>query len=158
MRRLAYGVIIVFLSGWAPLQAQDSPSGDLKAKIARLKGEIFDAHMTQQTFANGLPYCSELDGKRFFHQLRKRILDLEEYFRALENLVKAQIYNPEKRRPWTIEDAKERWAEVKKQAQEDKQKCELVQSLPELEKRLQVLEALQAQQQNTDSDKFDHKE
>ena len=29
---------------------------------------------------------------------------------------------------------------MKKQAQEDKQKCELVQSLPELEKRLQELQ------------------
>jgi hypothetical protein len=65
---------------------------------------------------------------------------LDEYFRSLENLVKAQVYNPQKRRPWTLEDAKERWEEVKKQAEDDKQKCELVRKLPELEKQLQELQ------------------
>jgi uncharacterized protein YabN with tetrapyrrole methylase and pyrophosphatase domain len=55
--------------------------------------------------------------------------------------VKAEVYNPAKRRAWTLEDAKERWEEVKKQAQDDKRKCELVQSLPKLEKRLQELQA-----------------
>jgi hypothetical protein len=55
--------------------------------------------------------------------------------------VKAEVYNPAKRRSWTLEDAKERWEEVKRQAQEDKVKCELVQTLPKLEKRLQELEA-----------------
>lgn len=147
MRRLAYGAFALFLISWAPLHAQDLalhaqnlPADDRKAKIDELKGKIFDAHMAQQTFAEGLHHCSELDGKNFFFQLRRRMLNLEDYFRSLENLVKAQVYNPDKRRPWSLEDAKERWDEVKKQAQEDKQKCELVQSLPELEKRLQQLE------------------
>jgi hypothetical protein len=72
--------------------------------------------------------------------VRNRILDLEEYFRSLENLVKAQVFNPDKRRPWSLQDAKERWEVVKKQAQEDKEKCELVKSLPELEKKLQELQ------------------
>jgi hypothetical protein len=72
--------------------------------------------------------------------VRNRILNLEEYFQSLENLVKAQVFNPDKRRPWTIEDAKERWEQVKKQAQEDKQKCELVRQLPDLEKQLQELQ------------------
>ena len=39
------------------------------------------------------------------------------------------------------EDVKERSEEVKRQAQEDKRKCELVQSLPKVEKRLQELQA-----------------
>lgn len=108
--------------------------------IDELKGRIFDARMAQQTFAGGLKYCSELNGKSFYFQLRNRILNLEEYFQSLENLAKAKVYNPAKRRPWTLEDAKERWEEVKKQAQEDKRKCELVQSLPEMEKQLQELE------------------
>ena len=51
------------------------------------------------------------------------------------------IYNPAKRRVWTLEGAKERWEEVKKQAQDDKRKCELVASFPRLEKRLQELQA-----------------
>jgi hypothetical protein len=112
-------------------------------EIDELKGEIFDAHMAQKTFT-GLKYCSELDGKSFYFQMRNRILNLEEYFHSLESVVKAEGYNPEKRRAWTLEDAKERWEEVKKQAQEDKRKCELVRSLPKLEKRLQELEAAAA--------------
>jgi hypothetical protein len=108
--------------------------------IDELKGKIFDARMAQQTFNDGLKHCSELDGKSFYFQLRNRILNLEEYFRSLENLVKAEVYNPMNRRVWTLQDAKERWEEVKKQAEDDKRKCELVQHLPEMEKQLQDLE------------------
>src|ERR1700722_3133934 len=57
-------------------------------EIDELKGKIFDAHMAQKTFS-GLKYCSDLDGKSFYFQLRNRILNLEEYFRSLEALVKA---------------------------------------------------------------------
>lgn len=107
--------------------------------IDELRGKIFDARMAQQTFP-GLKYCAELTGKSFYYQMRNRILNLEEYFRSLENMAKAGVYNKEKQRTWTLEDVKERWEEVKKQAQEDKRKCELVQSLPEMEKQLQELE------------------
>jgi hypothetical protein len=109
-------------------------------EIDEIRGKIFDAHMAQQTFG-GLKYCSDLNGTSFYFQMRNRILNLEEYFRSLESMVKAEVYNPAKRRAWTLEDAKERWEEVKKQAQEDKRKCELVQNLPKLEKRLQELQA-----------------
>jgi tRNA nucleotidyltransferase/poly(A) polymerase len=108
--------------------------------IDELKGKIFDARMAQQTFAGGLKFCEDLNGKSFYFRLRNRVLNLEEYFQSLENLAKAQVYNPEKRRPWSLQDAKDRWEEVKKQAAEDKQKCELVQSLPELEKQLLELQ------------------
>jgi hypothetical protein len=108
--------------------------------IDELKGKIFDARMAQQTFAGGLKFCEDLNGKSFYFRLRNRVLDLEEYFQSLENLARAQVYNPEKRRPWSLQDAKDRWEEVKKQAAEDKQKCELVQSLPELEKQLLELQ------------------
>lgn len=119
---------------WVAAQAQD-------ATINELHGKIFDARMAEQTFANGLKFCNELDGKGFYFQLRNRVLMLDEYFQSLENLVKAQVYNPQKKRPWSMEDAKERWEQVKKQAQEDKAKCELVRSLPKLEKQLQDLES-----------------
>jgi len=108
--------------------------------IDDLKGKIFDAQMAQKTFADGLKFCNELNGKSFYQRLHNRLLNLEEYFRSLDNLVKAQVFNPEKRRPWSLEDAKERWEVVKKQAQDEKEKCELVQSLPQLEKRLQELQ------------------
>ena len=106
--------------------------------VDELKGRIFDARMAQQTFP-GFKYCKELDGKSFYFQLRNRVLNLEEYFRSLENLVKSQVFNPAKRRPWTLEDAKERWEEVKRQAQEDREKCELVRRLPEMERKLKEL-------------------
>lgn len=134
--------------GWAQTPANDA----LKGKIDELKGKIFDARMTQQTFAGGLKYCAELDGKSFYFHLRNRILNLDEYFRALENLVKAEVYNPEKRRPWSLEDAKERWEEVKKQAKEDKEKCELVRSLPQLEKQLAELQKNAAGDNNPPAD------
>ena len=137
MNRLGISALVLFLLPWSPLHAQN-------AAIDELKGKIFDARMAQQTFANGLKYCSELNGKSFYYQLRNRILNLEEYFHSLENLVKAQVFNPDKRRPWTLQDAKERWEEVKKQAQADREKCELVQSLPELEKRLAELQKTSA--------------
>lgn len=106
-----------------------------------LRGKIFDARMAEKTFVNGLKFCDELDGKGFYFQMRNRVLLLDEYFQSLENLVKAQVYNPQKRRPWSVEDAKERWEEVKKQAKEDKEKCALVRSLPQLEKQLQDMES-----------------
>ena len=55
-----------------------------------------------------------------------------------------RIYNPAKRRAWTLEGAKERWEEVKKQARDDKRKCELVASLPKLEKRQELQAAADA--------------
>jgi len=137
VNRLAASALALFLIPWPSLHAQN-------AAIDELEGKIFDARMAQQTFANGLKYCNELNGKSFYYQLRNRILNLEEYLHSLENLAKAEVYNPEKRRPWTLQDVKERWEEVKKQAQADREKCELVQSLPELEKRLEELQKTSA--------------
>jgi hypothetical protein len=130
---LGGGAMLVCFAATAVTRAQTP-------EIDELKGQIFDARMAQQSFG-GLKYCGELNGTSFYFQLRNRILNLEEYFRSLEGLVKAGVYNPAKRRAWTLEDAKERWEEVKKQAQDDKHKCELVQNLPKLEKRLQELQA-----------------
>jgi hypothetical protein len=105
-----------------------------------LKGKIFDARMAQQTFASGLKFCSEFDGKHFYFQARDRVLDLEEYHRSLGNLVKERVFNPEKRRPWTEQDAAERWDLVQKEAASDQADCRLVASLPALEKQLDELE------------------
>jgi hypothetical protein len=127
--RIVCGVAFLLIA-CSSVRAQDPAIDDLK-------GKIFDARMAQQTLGDGLKYCPELNGKI---RVRNRILDLEEYFHSLESLVKAQVFNPDKRRPWSLQDAKERWEAVKKQAQEDKEKCELVRSLPELEKRLQELQ------------------
>ena len=106
MYRIACGVVLLLIA-CSPLRAQNA---EIDERI-----------------------CPELNGKSFYFRMRNRILDFEEYFRSLENMVKAQTFNPEKRRPWTLQDARERWEVAKKQAQEDKEKCEPVKSLPELE-------------------------
>ena len=83
---------------------------------------------------------NELDGKHFYFQACDRVLDLEDYHRSLENLARQQVFNPEKRRPWTDQDATERWEQVQKQAVSDQANCQLVASLPALEKQLDELE------------------
>jgi hypothetical protein len=116
-----------------PARAQNQAVGDLK-------GKIFDARMAEQTFAGGLKFCNELNGKHFYFQARDRVLDLEKYHRSLENLVKERVFNPEMHRPWTEQDAAERWDRVQKQAASDQANCQLVASLPAFEKQLDELE------------------
>ena len=127
------------LVGASPLHAQDS----IHAKdptINDLKGKLFDAHMAQSTFVNGLRFCKELDGKNFYFEPRNRVLNLDEYHRSLENLARQRVFNPATRRPWNEDDAAARWDQVQKQAITDKTTCELVASLPELQKQLDELE------------------
>jgi len=142
VKRIACGVALLLIT-CSPLRAQDKV-------IDELKGKIFDARMAQQTFGEGLKYCPELNGKTSTSGCAIASSISRKYFRSLESLVKAQVFNPEKRRPWSLEDAKERWEAVKKQAQEDKEKCELVKSLPELEKRLQELQKNSAATEHKD--------
>jgi hypothetical protein len=108
--------------------------------INELKGQIFDAKMLVETFKAGLKHCAELNGTNFFFPPRDRVLELEEYHRSLENLAKQQVFNPERKRPWTKEDAAERWEQVQRQAVQDKANCQLVASLPQLEKQLDEME------------------
>jgi hypothetical protein len=108
--------------------------------IDEIKGRIFDAKMLKQTFANGLKFCKELNGTNFYFPPRDRVLDLDEYHRSLESLARQQVFNPERRRPWTQEDAADRWEQVKRQATKDKENCQLVSSLPDLENQLGDME------------------
>jgi hypothetical protein len=132
--RITGAAILLCLASATTARAQNPAIDDLK-------GKIFDARMARDQLGKGARFCENLTGKGFYFHLRDRVLDLEEYLHSLENLAKAEVYNPEKRRPWSMEDAKERWEVVKKQAADDKQKCDLVRSLPQLEKQLQELEA-----------------
>ena len=132
MKPFACAAIALCLMPLTPARAQNQTVDDLKSKI-------FDARMAQQTFASGLKFCSEFDGKHFYFQARDRVLDLEEYHRSLGNLAKQQAFNPEKRRPWTEQDAAERWVLVQKEAASDQADCRLVASLPALEKQLDEL-------------------
>jgi hypothetical protein len=130
--RFAGGAVAVAVVLGSPARGE-SLINDLKAKI-------FDAKMALKTFVGGLRHCNELDGTNFYFQPRDRVLNLEEYRQSLDNLVKAQTFNPEKHRPWTDADANDRWEQVKKQAARDKEVCKLVSALPELEKRLEEAE------------------
>lgn len=90
---------------------------------------------------SGAKYCTELGGASFYLRQGDRVVNLVEYLGSLESLVKAGSYNAAKRRAWTVEDAKQREEEAKKQAQEDKRTCEQILSVPKLEKRLQELQS-----------------
>jgi len=137
LKRFACGAVALCLIPAAAVCAQDRTQ---QQAIDDLKGKIFDARMAQKTFERGLKYCSELDGNHFYFLPRDRVLDLEEFHRSLESLAKQQVFNPEKRRPWTEQDAAERWAQAQKEAASDKANCALAASLPDLEKQLDELE------------------
>jgi hypothetical protein len=143
VRRFACGAIVLGLMPACLNLAclvSSGPAGAQNRAADDLKGKIFDARMAKQTFAGGLKFCNELDGKHFYFQARDRVLDLVEYHRSLENLAKQQVFNPEKHRPWTEQDAAERWDQVQKQAATDQANCQLVASLPAFEKQLNELE------------------
>jgi hypothetical protein len=133
VKRIVCAAVFLGVTSVAPLGAQ-GPT------VNELKGKIFDGHMLEKTFVNGLRFCKELDGKNFYFEPRNRVLNLDEYHRSLENLARERVFNPATHRPWTEEDAAARWDQVQKEALTDKANCELVATLPELEKQLEELE------------------
>jgi hypothetical protein len=132
-KRMAIGVIAIACNFSVAGHAQNDAVNDLK-------GKIFDAKMAQQTFAAGLKHCNELDGTSFYLLPRDRVLKLDDFHHSLDNLVLKRVFNPETKRPWSREDANARWEQVRKQALDDKAKCDLVSSLPHLQKKLDDLE------------------
>jgi hypothetical protein len=127
-----------------PLHAED-------AAIADLKGKISVAQIAQQSLDRGLPHCSELNGTTFYFQSRDRVLSLEDYHRSLASLALQGSFNAETKRPWNQQDADVRWAQARQQALKDKANCELVASLPDLQKKLQALQQQAAATQNSGS-------
>jgi hypothetical protein len=118
-----------------------TPAPGQNAALDEIKVKILEARAAQQNFAEGLKHCSELDGSHFYFQSRNRVLNLEDYHRSLNSLALQGAFNPETRRPWSQDDAAARWEEARKQALDDKEKCALVASLPELQKRLEALQS-----------------
>jgi hypothetical protein len=135
---LALALTLNFL---VPLHAQNATINDVK-------GKIFDAKMTQQSFAGGLRHCSELNGTNFYFQTRDRVLNLDDYHRSLDNLALQGVFNPETKRPWSQQDADARWEQVKRQAVSDQANCALVASLPDLERKLDELQKQSTASQN----------
>jgi hypothetical protein len=127
------GAIAVCLNPFSPAFAQSPILDEVKAKI-------FDAKTLKQTFAGGLKYCSDLNGSNFYFASRDRVLNLDDYHRSLENLAKQRAFNSETRRQWNDKDAADLWAIAQQQATSDKKNCELVASLPKLEKQLDDME------------------
>jgi hypothetical protein len=130
---LAWLVVGLCLNAAAPARAQSDAVNELKVRIS-------DAKTAQQTFANGLKHCSELDGKHFYFVPRDRVFDLEEYHRSLESLARQGAFNPDKHQPWNEQDAAERWDQAQREAVKDKDYCQLVASLPLLQKALDELQ------------------
>lgn len=130
---MALGAIVIAFNFSVSGHAQNVAINDLKRRI-------FEAKTAQQTFAGGLKHCSEIDGKSFYLQPRDRVLKLDDFHRSLDSLVLGRVFNPETKRPWTQEDANARWEQVQKQAIDDKAKCDLVASLPFLQKKLDDLQ------------------
>jgi hypothetical protein len=152
MARIVFGAALesvfgaVFLAAFfaTPLRAQD-------AVVADLKGKISAAQIAQQSFGRGLPHCSELNGANFYFQSRDRVLNLEDYHRSLESLALQGSFNPETKRPWNKQDADARWVQAQQQAMKDKANCELVASLPDLQKKLQASQQQAAASQSDPS-------
>jgi hypothetical protein len=133
VKSIVCGAIAVCLNPLSPAFAQSPILDEVKAKI-------LDAKTLKQTFAGGLKYCSDLNGSNFYFAPRDRVLNLDDYHRSLENLAKQQAFNSETRRQWNDKDAADLWAAAQQQATRDKKNCELVASLPKLEKQLDDME------------------
>lgn len=143
VRRAFCGVVAISLIPSTTVLAQ-TPGGQNQnppnPAISALKGRIAEAEDVQKTFANGLKFCSDLDGKSFYFEMRNRVFNLDDYHRSLTNLAKDQIYNPATQRPWSEKDATERWEQARKEAVRDQANCALVASLPQLHKQLDELQ------------------
>lgn len=133
MKSIVCGAIAVCLNPFGPAIAQSPILDEVKAKIS-------DAKMLKQTFAGGLKYCSDLNGSNFYFAPRDRVLNLDDYHHSLESSAKQRAFNSEARRPWNDKDAADLWAAAQQQATSDKKNCELVASLPKLEKQLDDME------------------
>jgi hypothetical protein len=161
VRRLFWGWLVVVFMPALPVLAQNATPAPSQNQVSaqaqnplsaqpqnpvvnELKGRIFDAEMTEKTFANGLKFCHELDGKNFYFEPRNRVLNLEDYHRSVENLAREHVFNPEARRPWNEEDAEARWKQVQNEALKDKANCEMISNLPQLHKQLEDLQKQQS--------------
>ncbi len=112
-----------------------------EANVNALRAQVMDAEIAKKVFAAGSQFCNVLDGKRFYLASQRRVLNLDEFFESLQHLVKDQSFNREKQRPWSAEDAKEKWEWAQKSAARDKANCEKIANLPALQKQLADLQA-----------------
>jgi hypothetical protein len=134
MRRTSLWAVLLALTSSTPLHAQSTEA------LNEIKAKVWEAQLVQRNFAAGLRHCNELNGTNFYFEQRDRVLNLQDYHRALDNLAAQAAYNPETRRPWSKQDADARWAQVQKDAVTHQANCAAVASLPFLEKKLKELQ------------------
>jgi hypothetical protein len=134
MWRTSLWAVLLALASSTPLHAQSSEA------LNEIKAKIWEAQLVQRNFAAGLRHCRELNGTNFYFEQRDRVLNLQDYHRALDNLAAQAAYNPETRRPWSKQDADARWAQVQQDAVTHQANCAAVASLPFLEKKLKEME------------------
>jgi len=138
MNRLVVMTGMAMLLAWSTgLHAEDAQR---LAKINGIKVEITEAENIQKKYSSALKYCHLLDGKNFYLQNQDRVLNVEQYHKSLENLVKERVFNPQRKGPWTAADAEDRLKVVEKMADHDKYRCEVVAKLPALQKELLIFE------------------
>lgn len=140
MPRVVLHAFLGGIAGATLLSAQSGPLHAEDATVDDLKSKILNAQIMQQAFAKGLQHCGELNGTNFYFEPRDRVLNLTDYHRSLDSLAMQHAFNPETHRPWTQQDADTRWAQVQRDAVQDKANCALVASLPDMQKKLQDLQ------------------
>ena len=138
VERIKRGGAIAIAVGLMPLFAH---AQEPNPAIKTIKSDIAEAHNVQKSFAEGLPHCAALDGKSYYNGVQKRVVQLSELKTSVDNLVKDQVFNPQKKRPWNASDAEERMQLGRLQAERDRDNCKLVAKLPELTKELSALES-----------------
>jgi hypothetical protein len=111
--------------------------------VEMLKSKILEARNIQRVFADGLQHCAVLDGTSVYNSSQNRVILLSDLQASLQNLVKAQVFNAQKKHPWTAVDADERMKLAQSQADHDRSNCNLVAKMPEMIKELTKLESRQ---------------
>jgi hypothetical protein len=129
--------VMALAGGLIPLRAN---AEDRNLAIQTLKSDIAEAKNVQRIFADTLPHCASLDGNSFYNNAQKRVVLLSELETSVKNLVKDQVFNPQKKHPWTAGDAEELMKVGQLQAERDQRNCNLVAKLPEMNKKLNELE------------------
>jgi hypothetical protein len=147
MKYSAIGAAVLFVSALSGAHAQDGTTITLSGSSAPLnavKAKIFDANMAAQTLGKGAKFCTDMDGSTvFYFAARDRVLNLAEYHRSLENLAREGIFNPETKKPWSEQEASARWNAAQQEAVKDKSACDLIATLPALQKQLQDMQNAQ---------------
>jgi hypothetical protein len=136
MKRIALTLMTILPAILPPAAAR---ADDTKIRILKL--EIAQIRHIEKKFASGLKFCNSLDGNHVYLENQQRMLNIDDARASMQNLVKDNVFNPAKKRPWNNADAEERLQQMKRLAEQEKSDCATVAKLPALQKELAELEA-----------------